>query len=103
MKMSDIVVIDEERKNAIFNEVNKIKEIQLPQVDNEVEYVKNNKTIKKRKEQQNEKEKRKERSRTPMYQDGNEELAGKFDAYNKWHKEDGIQVMKRKRTTYKNE
>ena len=103
MKMSDIVVIDEERKNAIFNEVNQIKEIQLPQVDNEVEYVKNNKTIKKGKEQQNEKEKRKERSKTPMYQDGNEELAGKFDAYNKWHKEDGIQVMKRKRTTYKNE
>ena len=32
MKMSDIVVIDEERKNAIFNEVNQIKEIQLPPV-----------------------------------------------------------------------
>ena len=41
------------------------------------------------------KERRKERSRTPMCQGGNEELTGKFNACNKWHKEDGMQAIKK--------
>ena len=38
-----------------------------------------------------------------MHQDGNEELAGKFNACDKWHKEDRIQAIKRTCTAHENE
>ena len=84
-------------------QANQIEEIQISQIENEVEHVQSKKTIKKGKEKQNEKEKRKERSRTPMHQDSKEGLTGEFDAHNKWHKEEGTQVTKRKRIAYENE
>jgi len=99
MKMSEIVTMDDEKKNTILNEVNQIKEIQVDQMNQEIEYVKTNKSTKKEKEQQKDNEKRKHR--TPKYQNDDEELTGKLDSYNQWYKDEGIQVMKRKRTTYK--
>lgn len=99
MKMSEIVTMDDEKKNTILNEVNQIKEIQVDQINQEIEYVKTNKSTKKEKEQQKDNEKRKHR--TPKYQNDDEELTGKLDSYNQWYKDEGIQVMKRKRTTYK--
>lgn len=101
--ISETLPINEEQKNSIIQEVNQMKEIQVPQSEDNVENVKQKKITKKRKDQQNEKEKRKGKSRTPMYQNINEEVPGNLEDYNRWHKEDGIQRTKRKRSFDNNE
>ena len=103
MTISETLPINEEQKNSIIQEVNQMKEIQVPQSEDNVENVKQKKITKKRKDQQNEKEKRKGKSRTPMYQNINEEVPGNLKDYNRWHKEDGIQRTKRKRSFDNNE
>ena len=102
MKMSEIVVIDEEKKNNILNEVNQISEVQVIQMTHDSEQEKTNASTKKVNNQLTDKEKRKVRSITPMYQNNDNEESGNFDSYNQWYKEEGIQVIKRPRNTYQN-
>ena len=102
MKMSEIVVIDEEKKNNILHEVNQISEVQVIQITHESEYEKTNASTKKVNDQQKDKEKRKVRSITPMHQNNDDEESGNFDSHNQWYKDEGIQVIKRPRNTYQN-
>ena len=102
VKMSEIVVIDKEKKNDILHEANQISEAQVIQITHESEYVKTNASIKKASDQQKDKEKRKVRSTTPMHQNNDDEESGNFDLYSQWHTDEGTQVIKRPRDAYQN-
>ena len=37
-----------------------------------------------------------------MYQNNDDEESGNFDSFNQWHKDEGMQVIKRPRNDYQN-